>query len=553
MCMNDEWTPERKTVIFGLDGATWEILDPLLSNGHLPNLAELIHSGTKGTLQSTRPAVTAAAWPAMLTGRGPERTGITHFLRPEAGGYDIEPAITELGQLQPLWQVVNHWGENALVFNVPTIGAEEIEGQMVTGPLTKTDHPLATPSELNSSLTGEYSIYADFTSASTEYEKLQEIRAVTEHKLETSLKLATEVEWSLMVSVVYYIDQVQHRFWHYLDPDHPDYTDDSRMQEGIASYFSMVDSYLGELKNLLEADSEPYSIFVVSDHGHGPTYKSIDIDLLLNRAGHLTFVGDDNDQQPSGREYRPTKATIVSALKSAGLLEFVMTNVPERVKKFVGDRLDDNKRSPDDFVWDETVAWSYNTPVVYLNTSEGRESGTIAPDGYEERLADIRSSLLQLEDPERGVPVVQDVLTIDEAYGEFGDIPDNVQAVLPDLIIIFRNESEYKPKTNEISTTGDILFPPEESSTHIREGILVAGGDGVRSDQSMEMNIRDIYPSVLRLMGYPIPEGATGTVPDLFTEDVEAYETMDYKDTGEGKVGDENEEIYDRLRDLGYL
>jgi len=104
--MNDDWPPKRKTVIFGLDGATREILNPLLSKGHLPNLTELINSGTEGTLQSTRPAVTAAAWPAMLTGRGPERTGITHFLRPEAGGYEIEPAITELGQLQPLWQMV---------------------------------------------------------------------------------------------------------------------------------------------------------------------------------------------------------------------------------------------------------------------------------------------------------------------------------------------------------------------------------------------------------------------------------------------------------------
>jgi len=446
----------------------------------------------------------------------------------------------------------NYWGEKALVFNVPTIGAEEIEGQMVTGPLTKTDHPLATPSHLNSSLMGEYSIYADFSSASSEYDKLQEIREVTEHKLDTSLKLATEMEWSFMVSVVYYIDQVQHRFWHYLDPEHPDYTDDSRMRDGLISYFSMVDSYLGELLNLLEADSEPYSIFVVSDHGHGPTYKSIDIDLLLNRAGHLTFAGDKNDQHPGGHGYRPTKATIISALESARLLNFVMTNVPERVKKFVGDRLDDNKRSPEDFVWDETAAWSYNTPVVYLNTSEGRESGTIAPDVYDDRLADIRSCLLQLEDPERGVPVVQNVLTVDEAYGEFGDIPDSVRAVLPDLIVIFRNESEYKPKTNEISTTGDILFSPEESSTHIREGILVAGGDGVRSGLSVELNIRDVYSSVLRLMGYPIPDGATGTVPNLFTEDVAAQETMEYEYTGEGKVGDENEEIYNRLRDLGY-
>ena len=32
-----------KVLVLGLDGATWDILDPLMSEGHLPNLARLRH------------------------------------------------------------------------------------------------------------------------------------------------------------------------------------------------------------------------------------------------------------------------------------------------------------------------------------------------------------------------------------------------------------------------------------------------------------------------------------------------------------------------------
>src|SRR5579871_2290932 len=42
-----------KTVLFGLDGATYTVLDHLMSLGLMPNLAELCRRGSRAVLEST--------------------------------------------------------------------------------------------------------------------------------------------------------------------------------------------------------------------------------------------------------------------------------------------------------------------------------------------------------------------------------------------------------------------------------------------------------------------------------------------------------------------
>jgi hypothetical protein len=46
--------PLRATVV-GVDGADWQVIDPLLERGELPNLAQLIAAGVRGPFQSELP------------------------------------------------------------------------------------------------------------------------------------------------------------------------------------------------------------------------------------------------------------------------------------------------------------------------------------------------------------------------------------------------------------------------------------------------------------------------------------------------------------------
>src|SRR3954454_9697343 len=72
--------PMPKTVdrllVLGLDGATWTVLDPMRRRGLMPNLDTFLAGAASGTLRSTIPPVTTAAWTTMMTGCGPARHGV---------------------------------------------------------------------------------------------------------------------------------------------------------------------------------------------------------------------------------------------------------------------------------------------------------------------------------------------------------------------------------------------------------------------------------------------------------------------------------------------
>ncbi|HJS28492.1 MAG TPA: alkaline phosphatase family protein, partial [Anaerolineales bacterium] len=68
-----------RVLIVGFDGATFDIIRPLVAQGRLPNLARLMHAGSWGPLRSTIPPVTPAAWTSFFTGKNPGKHGIYDF------------------------------------------------------------------------------------------------------------------------------------------------------------------------------------------------------------------------------------------------------------------------------------------------------------------------------------------------------------------------------------------------------------------------------------------------------------------------------------------
>ena len=64
------------TIVIGLDGATFSILDPLMEAGHMPFLQQLTTEGVRAELASTIPPITPPAWTTIMTGRSPAGHGI---------------------------------------------------------------------------------------------------------------------------------------------------------------------------------------------------------------------------------------------------------------------------------------------------------------------------------------------------------------------------------------------------------------------------------------------------------------------------------------------
>ena len=74
----------NRVFVLGWDGATWDILRPLMAEGRLPVLQKLMQQGVSGTLSSVFPPLSPVAWTTVMTGKNSGKHGIFagHHRRP---------------------------------------------------------------------------------------------------------------------------------------------------------------------------------------------------------------------------------------------------------------------------------------------------------------------------------------------------------------------------------------------------------------------------------------------------------------------------------------
>jgi hypothetical protein len=86
--------------LVGVDGADWDLMEPLLARGDLPHLRALKESGAWGRLETLRPTLSPAIWTSMVTGKRPRRHGVLDFTTRRLRG--VEESLPGLHPLNRL-------------------------------------------------------------------------------------------------------------------------------------------------------------------------------------------------------------------------------------------------------------------------------------------------------------------------------------------------------------------------------------------------------------------------------------------------------------------
>lgn len=68
-----------RVVLIGLDGASWNLLDPMVKAGELPHFKALMDRGVSADLASVPPFLSPAVWTSIATSRRPEDHGVFYF------------------------------------------------------------------------------------------------------------------------------------------------------------------------------------------------------------------------------------------------------------------------------------------------------------------------------------------------------------------------------------------------------------------------------------------------------------------------------------------
>jgi predicted AlkP superfamily phosphohydrolase/phosphomutase len=528
----------RNVLLIGLDGATFDVLDPLIADGVMPALQRLIGSGVRATLRSTVPALTPPAWTSLVSGRGPGAHGIFDFFRKDT---PTSPSVRFLTsrdvECPTMWSLASDAGLRSTVLNFPlTFPAPRIAGHVVPGgfmpwrqlrlgchPEGLFDRLRAVPSFNPRELALDMGHEAKALDgcADEEYVPWIEMHIRRERQwIDIARHLLHEEPSEFMALLFDGTDKIQHLCWRFVDP---------AMSGGIATawertvrdkcreYYRELDTLIGEL-----CDTIPdATVFVTSDHGFGPQVRTFFVNSWLERAGLLAW--------------HEGKAPQAAGAASLGLNQLA--------------------RHVYQIDWTRTRAYA---PLpsgngIHLVIADEAHPGGVPAADYHRCRREIAEGLMNVRDPETGERVVERVWPREELF------QGPHLALAPDLTLELSDGGLMSILASEEA----VRRRPAPSGTHRPDGIFVACGEEYKQGARVDpLSILDVAPLMLHALGLPIPSSLEGRVayevfdpaalaarpPQLDASAAAVASTMDAALDAEAEA-----EIIERLQALGYV
>ena len=541
---------EPKLLVIGLDAACFEQLDPLLSAGVMPNLAELVESGLATDLETTHPPWTPSAWPSVVTGTTPWNHGVYDFYHHG----DDEPRLVSAREVRTpfVWELLSACGLESIVVNVPVSHpAHSFRGSLVPGYIAPegTDCLIDGDREPMSALGDDYRIYA--RDVDSRRERIEEYGRLTDSRVAAAERLDGLHDWSFMMVQFQRTDSAFHTMGH-----------DRR---AIRQVYSRVDDAIG---SLLELAGKDCSVLVVSDHGIRQYDRVFNANTWLRDRGYAS-TSPESDRfawnEETKRERKADGETDVAAgtlrrglgglfdgLRAVGI-------TPQRAEQLLSAvDLDERVRRilPTDVLVDAADAVDVSQSSAYCrsvsalglrcNVVERDPDGVVPQDEFDELRRSLVNELSALRN-HAGNPVFEEVY---DRHAVHGSTVEN-EASAPDVVL---QPAGMRWKVSDI--VKETVFETTDEFSHTRHGALIAAGPTVGDPDESTPSVVDVAPTALRLLGIEPPTSMDGaalpsvSVPDEL-ESVPTVPTRKYL-TDATRQNTETV-VRDRLQDMGYV
>src|SRR5450432_184024 len=547
-----------------------------MAEGSMPNLAKLMKAGVSGTLESVLPPITPPALTSFMTGKNPGKHGIFHFVETEHGGYAMNYANATSRRSPTVWKLLNNAGYSVGTMNIPfTYPPEPLNGFQISGMDTPSENsPFVHPPSLREELTKHLdAIQLDlrFLGAMSTDERrnqvLAEMEQLDKQWTKAALYLLENHPQDVMMFVFMSIDTVQHYFWQYMDKDH--FLHDPKLApkfgRAIRQVYERLDAAAGQIIDRLPPET---TVFVVSDHGGGPV---VDRTIFLNR--YLAQLGLLHYREKATAGIRSlgkkvlrfgfsmVRSTLSSRQKSRLALLFPKLLQKTEMAYSAFTSID----------WSRTKAYCSEVlaspPSIWINLKGVKPQGIVEPAKYDALVNLIIAKLAELKDPRTGRPVINRVYRRAEIFhGPFADEGADLVLDWWSENSLFSTQPSFPEDTDKPALIIREHKPSETSEwggTHRLNGILVARAPAFKNGAEIETpHLIDIAPTILHLLGVPVPEDMDGSVlveafrPEFLAErpvtaGVASGTSGD--DRPSGYTDEESAKVEERLQALGYL
>jgi predicted AlkP superfamily phosphohydrolase/phosphomutase len=259
------------------------------------------------------------------------------------------------------------------------------------------------------------------------------------------------------------IDQDTHMYWRSIDPAHPMYRPElaKGFQNTIRDMYLEMDRVLGDVYKAFDLGDKNFRLVVMSDHGFGPFYRSVNLNSWLLENGYASV----NDR---------------SSMEKYSFFE----NVD----------------------WQKTKAYGLGINALYVNLDGRERYGTVRGMDYGKFIAKVKSELLALKDPASGVNAISNVWSGREIYGRSDD-------KTPDLVIGWNRGYRASWETVLGGFTKDVFTNNDDkwSGDHCIDpqwvpAVLLANRPITKKSPALV----DVTATILAEFGIPIPAQMTG-------------------------------------------
>lgn len=573
----------KKVLVFGIDGGTFDLLNPWMERGLLPNLKKIKEEGVSGILKSSLPPVTGPAWISFMTGKNPGKHGIYEFLVRKPHSYEEMPVNSNYRDGQTLWEILSSQGYKVGVLNVPlTYPPQKVNGILISGFLTPGDkRDFIYPPELVDEIERKFGRYylhmrsLDIvTILSDNYiaSFLQDCLSMMLYKFKVAKFLIEKRDFDFFMLHIWSTDRIQHVLWNILDTQHPYYRSDlaEKYYDEIVSFYRELDRQIGEIVAQYGSSA---NIFVISDHGFCKIKKSIDLNVWLLKEGYIKLKNDFTSRLKfflweKGLTYEWLYGRLglrwgrLWGKLSDKLLVLILKNKFARPPMDVANDLFLNKKrwllSLSDVDWSMTKAYcKIGLGQIYINLRGREPEGIVnAGEDYDNLRSEIIRKLKEFMNEVASNKVEIEIYAKEEIY--HGDYFDE----MPDITFLAHNNGYQAGSLMGFGSNRTIIDSALNQGHHNIDGILLAKGESLKDGINLDAtSIMDITPTILYIMGCKIPEDMDGRVlKEIFKEAFMEQHPIEFVEPRKGKrkqrsemSPQEQKEIIERLRNLGYI
>jgi predicted AlkP superfamily phosphohydrolase/phosphomutase len=516
-----------RTLTIGLDGCSWNVLEPLLESGELPQLQALRERGASGILESTLPFFTGPAWASYATGASPAAHGVYDFMMLRAGGRLSVARQQDLRRVTYFEQLTRE-GKRSVMINLP-IDLYGSDGAVIVNSwLTDASERRLLPADRSAHYASLLEGYRTFP---VDPRDVDELLAIEAARFSLAQELHRREDWDHFFVLFSSTDWLGHGYTGSF------IRGDDAARRAFLRLYKQLDGYIGWLVE----HSGDALVAVISDHGQCGETAVVRVNNVLRRLGFATEAAPTGADSPFFVDRRPKAPTVsvpslLSRYRTHRLVRPAAQLAKRGVRKAFGVQLT-SAGSRVDLGQSRAFTPTDSSFAVYTRDLD---------DATVDR---IRDALLELRLPD-GRAAFDGAWSVEELYGRASG-PEGPRLIFSPALGVRPSARLKEPAIQD--------RPRIERGCHQRDGIVVVAGQRVVSGTDLgRTSICDVAPTLLWAMGSAVPSDGDGRVLfEAFESDFAAaqplLEVETTRDSEAAAAEPDSEEVTRRLEALGYI